>query len=105
VGAHTNYINEAELRNAPDTTAWRRGAGIATLIVTGIECGRFAKKPSIRHFCQIVELAKADGEPSRGPAFMRLLVAPEQPRIEGEALDFRDEVMAQISDCGDAEAN
>ena len=31
-------------------------------------------------------------------------MAPEQPRIEGEALDFRDEVMAQISDCGDAEA-
>jgi hypothetical protein len=32
---------------------------------------------------------------------MRLLVAPEQPRIAGEALDFRDEVMAQIYDKGD----
>jgi hypothetical protein len=32
---------------------------------------------------------------------MRLLVAPEQPRIRGEALDFRDEIMAQIYDRGD----
>jgi hypothetical protein len=29
------------------------------------------------------------------------LVAPDQPRIEGRALDFRDEVMAQIFDRGD----
>lgn len=32
---------------------------------------------------------------------MRLLVAVDQPRIEGEALDFRDEIMAQIYDRGD----
>jgi hypothetical protein len=32
---------------------------------------------------------------------MRLLVAPEQPRIEGDAMDFRDEVMAQIFDSGE----
>jgi hypothetical protein len=32
---------------------------------------------------------------------MRLLVASDQPRIEGENLDFRDEVMAQIFDTGD----
>jgi hypothetical protein len=33
--------------------------------------------------------------------FMRLLVAPDQPRIEGEALDFRDEIMAQLFYKGD----
>jgi hypothetical protein len=32
---------------------------------------------------------------------MRLLVAPEQPRIPGAGLDFRDEIMAQIFDKGD----
>jgi hypothetical protein len=32
---------------------------------------------------------------------MRLVVDPTQPRIPGEALDFRDEVMAQIYDPGD----
>jgi hypothetical protein len=32
---------------------------------------------------------------------MRLLVDSAQPRILGEALDFRDEIMAQIFDRGD----
>jgi len=32
---------------------------------------------------------------------MRLTVTPEQTRIEGRALDFRDEIMAQIFDKGD----
>ncbi len=32
---------------------------------------------------------------------MRLVVAPTQPKILGESLDFRDEVMAQIYDKGD----
>lgn len=32
---------------------------------------------------------------------MRLLVTPDQPRIPGDALDFRDEIMAQIFDPGD----
>jgi len=32
---------------------------------------------------------------------MRLLFNPGQPRIPGEALDFRDEIMAQIFDRGD----
>src|SRR5262249_436193 len=30
-----------------------------------------------------------------------LLVVPEQPRIEGAGMDFRDEIMAQIFDKGD----
>ena len=32
---------------------------------------------------------------------MRLLVAPDQPRIDGTNLDFREEIMAQIFDKGD----
>jgi hypothetical protein len=34
-GEHTDYINDAEVRNAPDTSAWRRGAGVPILLVTG----------------------------------------------------------------------
>jgi hypothetical protein len=37
----------------------------------------------------------------RAPGFIRLLVVPEQPRIEGEAMALRDEVMAQIFNKGD----
>ncbi len=32
---------------------------------------------------------------------MRLLVDPAQPRVGGEGLDFRDEVLAQVYDRGD----
>ena len=62
---------------------------------------RVDKQPSQRQLYQIAELGKPKDAPTRAPEFMRLLVAPEQPRIEGAALDFRDEIMAQIFDKGD----
>src|SRR5260370_36650552 len=49
----------------------------------------------------MVEGGKAENEPTRCALVMRVVVAPEQPRIAGAALDFRDEVMAQIFDRGD----
>jgi hypothetical protein len=100
-GDHTAYINDAELRNAPNTTLWRRGGGVPVLLVTGAVFGLVDKMPTNRQLYQIAELGKPKNEPTRTPEFMRLLVAPEQPRIEGEALDFRDEVLAQIFDRGD----
>jgi hypothetical protein len=100
-GEHTDYINDAELRNAPDVYAWRRGAGVPILLITGALFQRVDKEPAHRQLYQIAELGKPPDEPTRAPQFMRLLVAPEQPRIEGKELDFRDEVMAQIFDKGD----
>jgi hypothetical protein len=100
-GDYADYINDAELRNAPNTTLWRRGAGMPILAITGAVLSYVDKKPSIRQLYEIAELGKSASEPTRAPTFMRLLVAPEQPRIQGEALDFRDEVMAQIYDKGD----
>src|ERR1700751_2610529 len=32
-GERTDYINDAELRNAPDTRSWRRGFGLPVLLV------------------------------------------------------------------------
>lgn len=100
-GAQTDFINDAELRNAPDTTGLRRGFGLPILLVTGIVFGRVDKQPTIRQLYQIAELGKPKEEPTRAPEFMRLLVSPAQPKIHGEGLDFRDEVMAQIYDKGD----
>ena len=100
-GDRTDYINDAELRNAPNTTSWRRGFGVPVLLVEAIFFGKIDKEPTQRQLYQIAELGKPDGEPTRAPAFMRLLVDPAQPRIAGEALDFRDEIMAQIFDRGD----
>jgi hypothetical protein len=100
-GADTEYINDAELRNAPDTTVSRRGAGAAVLLVVGLVFQRVDSQPSIRQLYQIAELAKPITDPTRAPEFMRLLVAPGQPRIAGAELDFRDEIMAQIFEKGD----
>lgn len=100
-GERTDYVNDAELRNAPNTTAWRRGLGAPVLLVTGIVFGQVDKNPTIRQLYQIAELGKPAGELTRTPTFMRLVVDEGQPRIAGEALDFRDEIMAQIFDAGD----
>jgi hypothetical protein len=101
-GDHTDYINDAELRNAPDVTATRRGFGVPLILIEGLVFQQVDKEPAQRQLYQVAELGKPDSEPTRCPNFMRLLVATEQPRIAGEGLDFRDEVMAQIYDRGDA---
>jgi hypothetical protein len=100
-GEPTDFINDAELRNAPDTRAWRRGGGLPILLVTGAVFMRVDREPTVRQLYPIAELGKPPGEPTRVPAFMRLLVARDQPRIAGDALDFRDEVLAQIHGRGD----
>jgi hypothetical protein len=100
-GANTEFINDAELRNAPDTTVTRRGAGLGVLLMIGIVFQRVDRQPSIRQLYPIAELGKPEDQPTRAPEFMRLLVAADQPRIQGANLDFRDEVMAQIFDKGD----
>jgi hypothetical protein len=100
-GARTDFINDAELRNAPDTTVSRRGAGIPILLITGAVFGHADKEPGIRQLYQIAELGKPDTQPARTPEFMRLLISPGQLRIQGDFLDFRDEIMSQIFDKGD----
>ena len=100
-GDRTDYINDAELRNAPNTTSWRRGFGVPVLLVEAIFFGKTDKEPTQRQLYQIAELGKPEDKPTRAPAFMRLVVDAGQPRIPGNGLDFRDEIMAQIYDRGD----
>jgi hypothetical protein len=71
------------------------------LLLTGIVLNLAEKKPSIRQVYQIAELGKPPAEPTRAPEFMQLTVAPGQPVIPGDDLDFRDEIMAHIYDPGD----
>ena len=100
-GDFSDFINDAELRNTPDTHFWRRRSGLPVLLLEAVGFLRADKQPSQRQLYEIAELGKPQDEPTRTPEFMRLTVADEQPRIEGEALDFRDEIMAQIYDKGD----
>jgi hypothetical protein len=100
-GAKSNYINDAELRNAPDTSPWRRGKGLPILLITGLVLFRADKQPTFRQTYTIAELDKSSHDPTRAPQFMRLRIADSQPRVEGADLDFRDEILAQIYDQGD----
>lgn len=101
-GDHSTHINDAELRNAPDVTALRRGSGLPIILITGLLFDRVNVESSVRQLYEIAELGKAAAEPTRTPLYIRLRVDEAQPRIPGDQLDFRDEVMAQIYDPGDA---
>jgi hypothetical protein len=100
-GSQTDFINDIELRNAPNTTVTNRGAGFAILLKVGLTFGRVDQQPSIRQLYPIAELGKPGTEATRAPEFMQLRMAAGQPRVDGAHLDFRDEVMAQIFDRGD----
>jgi hypothetical protein len=100
-GTRTHSINEALLRNAPDVTVFRRGPAGTLLIRVASAFNRVDREPTIRQVYPIAELGKPASEPTRAPAFMQLLVAPEHPVIPGDALDYRDEIMAHIFDRGD----
>ncbi len=102
-GTYTRYLNDAELRSAPNVSPWRRSriGSFLGLVVAGVLFTLIDKKATIRQVYQVAELGKPFDEITRAPAFMRLLASSKQPRIEGEGLDIRDEVMAQIYDKGD----
>ncbi len=100
-GDYSTHVNDAELRNAPDVTALRRGSGLPIILISGLVFGKVNKENSVRQLYEIAELGKGPAEPTRSPLYVRLRVDPEQPRIPGDRLDFRDEVMAQIYDPGD----
>ena len=96
-GKKTLYINDAELRNAPDTTPWqRRLVDLPKLLLTGLATSIADTMPTIRQLYQIAELGKPDAEPTRAPEFMRLRVDLDQPRVYGDDLDFRDEILSHI---------
>lgn len=99
-GSKTEFINDVETRNAPDLTVANRGVNAATLLMIGLIFRRVDAEPGMRQVYPIAELGKPAGQPTRAPQFMRLLVAPSQPRIAGDGVDFRDEVMAHIFDRG-----
>src|SRR5713101_7192681 len=104
-GDYTRYINDVELCTAPNTTGWRRGGAIGVFLVTGAVFTVVDREPTIRQLYEVAELGKPRDEPTRAPRFMRLLVDRDQPRIEGDGLDFRDEIMRQIFDRGDRQPN
>jgi hypothetical protein len=96
-GAKSMYLRDAVLRNAPDTTPWRRGLGLPVLLLTGLVFTLTDKEIANRQLYEIAELGKPAGEPTRTPEFMQLTVETEgQEPIYGDDLDFRDEILQHI---------
>ncbi len=100
-GELTEHINEAKMRNTPDTTPWRRGMDLPVLLLTGLVLLRSDRQPTARQLYPIAELGKPADVKTNAPAFMRLQVSQEQPVISEKGLDFREEILALIYDKGD----
>lgn len=100
-GAKSVYLSDAVLRNAPDTSPWRRGFGLPILLATALTFKLTDNQVSNRQLYEVAELGKPSDEPTRSPEFMQLTLSPGQQQIRGDDLDFRDEVLGQIYDKGD----
>jgi hypothetical protein len=98
---NTKYINDAALSNSPNVTALRRFP-VGTLVLgrLGQVFKKVDKEPDIRQLHEISELGKPAEAKTNTPEFMRLEMTSGQARIEGEAIDFRDEIYAHIFDPG-----
>ena len=100
-GMHTSFINDAELRNMPNVHGYRRGIHMLILLRAGTYFFGLDKVADVRQLHEIAELGKPGTAPTRCPEHMLLKMADGQRRIEGTALDFRDEVYAHLFNPGD----
>src|SRR5690606_12538752 len=87
-GMRTDYINDAELTNEPNVTAYRRGIYILIMLRAGFIFPRLDKVSDARQLYEIAEIGKPEGEPTRAPRFLRLKMRPGQRRMPGDDLDF-----------------
>ena len=102
-GMRTDYINDAELVNAPSVHSYRRGIYWLIMLRAGTHFQRLDKIGDSRQLFEVAELGKAPDVPTNAPEHMLLKMAPGQRRIEGRRLDFRDEVYQHIYGPGDAQ--
>lgn len=100
-GMHTSYVNDAELRNMPNVHGYRRGIHVLILLRAGTYFFGLDKVADVRQLHEIAELGKPETVPTRCPEHMLLKMADGQRRIEGNGLDFRDEVYAHLFNPGD----
>lgn len=101
-GMHTDYLNDAELRNAPNVTASRRGIFVLIIAHAGMIFQDLDKIPDSRQLYEVAELGNTGGEPTKTPEHLLLKMTEGQQRIDGHELDFRDEIYRHIyKDGGD----
>ena len=101
-GSYTPSIHGALLRNAPSISPLRRGFGLGTLLLTVFAFFRVDLRATIRQLYEVAELGKPPGTATRCPKFMQLKIVSPQIGGDEDTADFRDEVLSQIYDRGDA---
>jgi hypothetical protein len=100
-GMHTDFVNDAELRNMPSVHSYRRGIYVLVMLRAGLYFFGLDKVPDVRQLHEIAELGKPANVPTRAPNHMLLKMIPGQRRIAGDGLDFRDEIYSHIFSPGD----
>lgn len=102
-GMWTDYMNDAELVNAPSVHAHRRGIYILIMIRAAIIFPQLDKVGDSRQVFEMAELGKPPEVNTNAPEHLLIKMAPDQRRMEGRELDFRDEIYGHIFNPGDAE--
>jgi len=100
-GMRTKFVNDAELRNMPSVHAYRRGIYVLVMIRAGLFFLPLDKVGDVRQLHEVAELGKPANMPTRCPEHMMLKMANGQRRIDGDGLDFRDEIYAHLFNAGD----
>ena len=100
-GMHTDFMNDAELRNMPSVHSYRRGIAVLIMVRAGTYFFGLDKVADVRQLHEIAELDKPANVTTRCPDHMMLKMAAGQRRIEGSNLDFRDEIYAHLFNAGD----
>ncbi len=95
-GEKTAYVNDAILQNAPSVHAYRRGIFVLIMMRALPIFSKLDKVPGSRQNHDVGELGLKPGEQPFSPKHMMFKMAPGQKRIEGEGLDFRDEIYQHI---------
>ena len=101
-GMRTAYMNDAELVNMPSVHSYRRGIYVLVMLRAGTYFFGLDKVADVRQLHEVAELGKPVNVPTKCPDHMMLKMAVGQKRIEGNALDFRDEIYQHMFKPGDA---
>lgn len=102
-GMRTDYMNDAELVNAPSVHSYRRGIYFLIMIRAGTIFQGLDKVGDSRQVFEVAELGKPPGEVTNAPEHLLLKMASGQRRIEGRHIDFRDEIYGHIFTQGDSQ--
>jgi hypothetical protein len=100
-GMHTGFLNDVELRNMPSVHSYRRGIYVLVMLRAGLYFFGLDKVADVRQLHEIAELGKPSNMPTRAPNHLMLKMATAQQRIEGDGLDFRDEIYGHLFKPGD----